>query len=247
MDYQCPGQCVWRSLWLLTQTPSWQWLLQALVSASKFPFVSTRFALNNQSVPSTFWLDLYGNVRNGSSWILCWWIHTKMATSLGLTETSYFCLKHWMNRLSGLSVPRSMCLEIRVASNADSKLAVASWSSCLSLSISMSFDFSCADQSICSVRLWLTRIASFKMDEVGLCAPDDAVHSHWWSLPSRQHLKLQDNSSSVDVSEAKGVLCLGGVDSNDVWHSLSNLKATLLTIPAFGGGLVLGSCCLPLA
>ena len=42
-------------------------------------------------------------------------------------------------------------------------------------------------------------------------------------------IKIGLYSSSVDVSEARGVLlhCLVGVDSREVWHSLSSLNATV--------------------
>ena len=54
----------------------------------------------------------------------------------------YFFLKHCMNKLSGLSVPKSRppsFVFIVAADNAASKLTVASFNSCRNLAISLSF------------------------------------------------------------------------------------------------------------
>ena len=65
-----------------------------------------------------------------------------MATSFGLTDILYFCLKHWMNKFSGLSVPKSKFVSgvvvVVAADNASSKLFVASFNSSFSLAISLS-------------------------------------------------------------------------------------------------------------
>ena len=65
-----------------------------------------------------------------------------MATSLGFTEMLYFFLKHCMNKLSGLSVPKSTPTSfvlIVVDDSAASKLSVASVNCFLNLAISSSF------------------------------------------------------------------------------------------------------------
>ena len=69
--------------------------------------------------------------------------YTNIAMSFGLTEMSYFFLKHCMNKLRGLSEPRSIpstFFDSRDADdNAASKFVVASFSFFFSLAISLSF------------------------------------------------------------------------------------------------------------
>ena len=62
--------------------------------------------------------------------------------SFGFTEMSYFFLKHCMNRLSGLSCPKSIpsfFASMEADDNASSKLEVASFNFFLNFAISLSF------------------------------------------------------------------------------------------------------------
>ena len=86
--------------------------------------------------------SIYNHDDKSISTTPCLCTYTNIAMSLGFTEMSYFFLKHCMNKLRGLSCPKSIpsfFASIEADDNAASKLEVASFNFFLNFAISLSF------------------------------------------------------------------------------------------------------------